>query len=85
MPVLLYDAETWNVSKHDLQKLKTFLMPLRRPQCHPVGQNVKHYHPGGNWGATNSRLCDREGCSSLGIFRGCQPIVPEATCAMQTE
>ena len=30
MPVLLYTAETWNVSKHDLRKLKTFQMRCLR-------------------------------------------------------
>ena len=30
MPVLLYGAETWNVSKHDLRKLKTFQMRCLR-------------------------------------------------------
>ena len=30
MPVLLYGAETWNPSKHDLRKLKTFHMRYHR-------------------------------------------------------
>ena len=47
MPVLLYGAETWNLFKRDLRKLKTFQeMPLGHSQCHLVEQNSKQYHPG---------------------------------------